>query len=125
MVKMMESKVQELLGCQNEMVVLVGKVYDLEEQIKTGTGEVYYRFKVKVMRQTDDVYSVSFNTYLCFMPAAVADKHIKIMEDIEGKESVIMARPSCRVKKVKWQEKTFEVNDRFQLFIERVIQNDE
>ena len=81
-------KFNEILGSENELVVLKGKMFMPMQYKRQEDSESYYTFRLKcIKRANEDAYSQAYNTYYCIMPVEVSKKFtqedIKEMKDNE------------------------------------------
>lgn len=92
MSKIMKSEVLEkvnaILGSENELIVLKGKMFMPMQHKRQEDNESYYTFRLKcIKRANDDTYSQAFNTYYCIMPVEVSKRFsqedIRDMKDNE------------------------------------------
>lgn len=89
-------RINELMGNEKELIVLKGKLYSPTEEHKQETGEVYYTFRLKVIKNiNDDEYGKNYNTYICIMPCDVSHKFSKQqIQDMKNNE--VLALCSAR-----------------------------
>ena len=81
-------KFNEILGTENELVVLKGKMFMPMQYKRQEDNESYFTFRLKcIKRANEDVYSQAYNTYYCIMPVEVSKRFtqedIKEMKDNE------------------------------------------
>ena len=81
-------KFNEILGSENELVVLKGKMFMPMQYKRQEDNESYFTFRLKcIKRANEDAYSQAYNTYYCIMPVDVSKRYtqedIKEMKDNE------------------------------------------
>lgn len=81
-------KFNEILGSENELVVLKGKMFMPMQYKRQEDNESYFTFRLKcIKRANEDAYSQAYNTYYCIMPVDVSKRFtsedIKEMKDNE------------------------------------------
>lgn len=86
-IKVLE-KFNEILGSENELVVLKGKMFMPMQYKRQEDNESYFTFRLKcIKRANEDAYSQAYNTYYCIMPVDVSKRFtqedIKEMKDNE------------------------------------------
>lgn len=93
-------KAVEALGNDKELHIMRGMVTGLEKAAKEGTGEVYYTFDLKVLKQfgTDSEYGQTYNLYNCVMPSTAAMTDEEMLE-FKGNEVTIICNTRCSVRK--------------------------
>ena len=81
-------KFNEILGSENELIVLKGKMFMPMQYKRQEDNESYFTFRLKcIKRANEDAYSQAYNTYYCIMPVDVSKRFtqedIKEMKDNE------------------------------------------
>lgn len=103
----MEAKQKEAilnaLGEEKELHVLKGLFMSPMIAQKQQTGEVYYSFDLKTLKQfgNDEEYGQTYNLYNCIIPSDYAiqftNENIKAFKDCEV---IVIATAKCSVRKV-------------------------
>lgn len=99
-------KILDALDTEKEIHIMRGLVTNVEQAAKESTGEIYYIFDLKVLKQfgNDSEYGQSYNLYNIIVPANMM-KSPDEMSELKGNEVIAICETRCSVRTSKTESK--------------------
>lgn len=93
-------KFNEILGSENELVVLKGKMFMPMQYKRQEDNESYFTFRLKcIKRANEDAYSQAYNTYYCIMPVDVSKRFTsEDVKEMKDNEVICLCAPRAYVR---------------------------
>lgn len=93
-------KFNEILGSENELVVLKGKMFMPMQYKRQEDNESYFTFRLKcIKRANEDAYSQAYNTYYCIMPVDVSKRYTQEdLKEMKDNEVICLCAPRAYVR---------------------------